>query len=138
MKAELNGQTTDAGACPYCGQLVALEREAESEEEATRLAAETCSCVGARRGQETVQRIETAHERIHQLFGEEATEYGFKPISAVEPIDLLKDIAVLVARGVISSAAMSISGQCRAKIGLTSKGEIRVERSEARSLQLST
>ena len=138
MKAECNGQTLNAGACPYCGQLVALEVEAETEEEATRLAAETCSCVGARRERETVQRIETAHDRINQLFGENATEYGFKPLSATEPIELMKDIAVLVARGVITSSVMGISGQCRAKISLTSKGEIKVERSEARSLQLST
>lgn len=119
----MSGKIT-SGACPYCGQFINLESPVDTELEAAQAAAEGCSCVGARRERETVQRIETA--------------YGFKPISAVEPIELLKDIAVLVARGVISSATMNVSGQCRAKISLTSKGEIKVERSEARSLQLST
>lgn len=133
----MSGKIT-SGACPYCGQFINLESPVDTELEAAQAAAEGCSCVGARRERETVQRIETAHDRINSLFGEKATEYGFKPISAVEPIELLKDIAVLVARGVISSATMNVSGQCRAKISLTSKGEIKVERSEARSLQLST
>jgi len=59
-------------------------------------------------------------------------------VGEVVQASIMKDIAVLVARGVITSSVMGISGQCRAKISLTSKGEIKVERSEARSLQLST
>ena len=127
-----------SSACPYCGQYVALKSPVDTEEEATRLAADSRSCPEARRERDTVQRIESAHDRINQLFGENSEEYGFKPISAAEPISLLQNIAILVARGFISSASLSITGQCRAKIGLTSEGEIKVERSEARSLQLST
>lgn len=46
------------------------------------------------------------------------------------------DIAVLIARGYITSAVVNVRGQCRAKISLTSKEKIKVERSETRSYQL--
>ena len=48
----------------------------------------------------------------------------------------MDEIAVLVARGYISSATINVRGQCRAKISLTSKEKIKVERSETRSYQL--
>lgn len=38
--------------------------------------------------------------------------------------------------GYITSAVVNVRGQCRAKISLTSKEKIKVERSETRSYQL--
>lgn len=130
--------TYTTGVCPYCGQLANIGSEVETQEEATELAIEVCTCAGARHERETVDKIEAAFDRIDDLFGEDATRYGFQPLTKPEPIEVLKQIAVLVARGSLSSAGLSVTGQCRAKIGLTSKGEIKVERSEARSCQLST
>lgn len=71
-----------------------------------------------------------------KVFGSEAEELGFRPINAPEPIQLMNDIAVLIARGYITSAVVNVRGQCRAKISLTSKEKIKVERSETRSYQL--
>lgn len=124
------------GTCRYCGQLVSLERERGSQEAADIAASEECSCYDSRTERATRRQIENAQDRIQKIFGGEAEELGFRPVNAPEPIQLLNDIAVLIARGYITSAVVNIRGQCRAKISLTSKEKIKVERSETRSYQL--
>lgn len=124
------------GTCRYCGQLVNLERERGSQEAADIAASEECSCFDARAERAIRRQIENAQDRIQKIFGSEAEELGFQPIAAPEPLQLMNDIAVLVARGYISSAVVNVRGQCKAKISLTSKEKIKVERSETRSYQL--
>lgn len=124
------------GTCRYCGQVVSLEREHETEDAANIAAAEECSCYDARAERAVIKQIAAAHDRIRKIFGEEAEELGFQPIAAPEPLALLNDIAALVARGFITSAVINVRGRCKAKISLTSKEKIKVERSETRSYQL--
>lgn len=124
------------GTCQYCGQLVSLQRERDSQAAADHAASEECACYGARREREIQRKIENAQYKIHQLFGSEAEKLGFRPINAPEPIQLMSDIVVLAARGHISSAVLNVRGLCKAKISLTSKEKIKVERSETRSYQL--
>lgn len=126
----------NVGTCRYCGQLVSLERERDTREAADIAASEECSCYEARAERTVRRQIENAQDRIHKIFGGEAEELGFRPIDAPEPLELMDEIAVLVARGYISSAVINIRGLCRAKISLTTKEKIKVERSETRSYQL--
>ena len=132
----MSGERFSLGTCRFCGQLVNLERERDTQEAADIAASEECSCFDARAERSTRRQIENAQDRIRKIFGDEAEELGFRPIDAPEPLRLMDEIAVLVARGYISSATINVRGQCRAKISLTSKEKIKVERSETRSYQL--
>lgn len=132
----MSGERYSLGTCRYCGQVVNLERERDSQEAADIAASEECSCYDAREERAIQRKIENAQDRIQKVFGSEAEELGFRPINAPEPIQLMNDIAVLIARGYITSAVVNVRGQCRAKISLTSKEKIKVERSETRSYQL--
>lgn len=42
----------------------------------------------------------------------------------------------MIARGPISSASLNVRGRCKAKFSVTSKGKIKVSRSETRSCDL--
>ena len=132
----MSGEGYTIGTCRYCGQVVSLERERDTQEAADIAASEECSCYDARAERSVRRQIENAQDRIQKIFGSEAEELGFRPINAPEPVQLLNDIAVLIARGYITSAVVNVRGQCRAKISLTSKEKIKVERSETRSYQL--
>ena len=132
----MSGEGYTLGTCRYCGQVVSLERERPTQEAADIAASEECSCYDAREERAICRKIENAQDRIQKVFGSEAEELGFRPINAPEPIQLMNDIAVLIARGYITSAVVNVRGQCRAKISLTSKEKIKVERSETRSYQL--
>lgn len=124
------------GTCRYCGQCISLDRERETQETADFAASETCDCYDARAERTIRKKIENAKDRIRKIFGSESEELGFQPIDSPETLALMDDIAVLVARGYISSAVVNVRGRCKAKISLTTKEKIKVERSEARSYQL--
>lgn len=116
----MSGEGYTLGTCRYCGQVVSLERERPTQEAADIAASEECSCYDAREERAIRRKIENAQDRIQKVFGSEAEELGFRPINAPEPIQLMNDIAVLIARGYITSAVVNVRGQCRAKISLTS------------------
>lgn len=127
-----------SGACPFCGQYIEFEYPAVDEYEARDMAAERCNCAGARHERDLQKKIALACERIEALFGENASENGFEPIPSKEPISALCDLSSLVARGVISTATINISGKCTARVTLGNKGNIVIARREARACQLST
>ena len=95
----MSGERYSLGTCRYCGQVVNLERERDSQEAADIAASEECSCYDAREERAIQRKIENAQDRIQKVFGSEAEELGFRPINAPEPIQLMNDIAVLIARG---------------------------------------
>lgn len=68
------------GACPYCGQAVAVDRrEGETPADA---AARVCDCIGARQAREDARRRENARALIEELFGERCREaYGLEPVT---------------------------------------------------------
>lgn len=123
------------GTCRYCGQSVALEFAEETQEAADFAASEQCSCPEAKQEHVIRQRIDAAKDRIRKIFGADAGECGFQPVTA-ETLQMLDDLAELTARGFITSAAVNIYGLCKAKITMTTKAKIKVERSETRSYQL--
>ena len=113
------------GTCRYCGQVVNLDYEEETQAEADIAASEKCECYDAR------------HERnLRKIFRDDAAKLGFSPIAAEEPLQLLNAIAEQTARGFITSATINVRGLCKAKITITTKEKIKVERSETKTYQL--
>lgn len=123
------------GACQYCGQLQEVGPH-PSQAAADETATEVCSCPKAKTARRIAEQIEDARDRVNRLFGDGAEDLGFKPIAGDGAIDLLKKVVELIARGPISSASLNIRGQCKAKFSITSKGKIKVSRSETRSCDL--
>ena len=123
------------GACKYCRQLQEVGPH-PSQAAADETATEVCSCPSARTARRTAEQIEDARDRVNRLFGERAEDLGFKPIAGDGAIELLERVVELIARGPISSASLNIRGQCKAKFSITSKGKIKVSRSETRSCDL--
>lgn len=123
------------GVCRYCGQLITVDPH-PTQSDADDTASEVCSCPRAREERRVTEQIESANDRVNQLFGEQAEELGFKPIVESGPVELLNTAVELIARRRISSMAVQIRGQCKAKVSFTAKGKIKVERSETRSSAL--
>ena len=123
------------GICLYCGQLIEVGPHM-LQKDANKTATDVCSCPEAKTERTVIEQIEDARDRVERLFGDSSEELGFKPIADNAPVSMLNDIVALIARRLISSATVQIRGQCKAKIGLTSKGKIKVSRSETRSYDL--
>ena len=122
------------GACRYCGQLQEVGPH-PSQTAADETASEVCNCPQARNERRVHEQIEDACERIHRLFGDDAGSLGFRPIHD-DAVGLLEHVVEMIARGPISSASINVRGQCKAKFSVTSKGKIKVSRSETRSCDL--
>lgn len=106
-----------------------------SQNTADETASEVCNCPDARRERRILEQTEEARDRVHRLFGDGAEALGFKAVSD-DAVDLLGLVVEMIARGPISSASLNIRGQCKAKCSITSKGKIKVSRSETRSCDL--
>ena len=122
------------GTCQYCGQLQEVGPH-PSQAAADETASEVCNCQEARTARRVREQIEDAQERVQRLFGDGAENLGFKPVH-VDAVSLLESVVELIARGPISSATINVRGQCKAKFSVTSKGKIKVSRSETRSCDL--
>lgn len=135
-RAEILGvaMAVTRGACRYCGQLQEVGPH-PSQAAADETASEVCNCPRARDERRVRERAEDARERVARLFGDDAEELGFKPV-ADDAVRLLEQVVEMIARGPISSASLNIRGQCKAKFSVTSKGKIKVSRSETRSCDL--
>lgn len=123
------------GACKYCGQLQEVGPH-PSQAAADETATEVCSCTRARTARRIAEQIEDARDRVNRLFGDGAEDLGFKPIAGDGALALLENVVELIAKGPISSATINVRGQCKAKFSITSKGKIKVSRSETRSCDL--
>lgn len=122
------------GTCRYCGQIQEVGPH-PSQAAADETASEVCNCPDARRERRVFEQTADACERVQRLFGDEAVNLGFKPIND-DAIHLLEHVVEMIARGPISSASINVRGQCKAKFSVTSKGKIKVSRSETRSCDL--
>lgn len=122
------------GACKYCGQIQEVGPH-PSQAAADETASEVCNCPTARQERRVHEQVEDACERVQRLFGDDAESLGFKPIPD-EAVGLLEAVVEMIARGPISSASLNVRGRCKAKFSITSKGKIKVSRSETRSCDL--
>ncbi|PWM75463.1 MAG: hypothetical protein DBX59_01715 [Bacillota bacterium] len=122
------------GVCRYCGQFAEVGPH-PSQAAADETASEVCSCAAARMARREREQIEDAQERVRRLFGEGAEDLGFKAVHD-DAVGLLERVVELIAKGPISSASINVRGRCKAKFSITSKGKIKVSRSETRSCDL--
>lgn len=77
------------GTCRYCGQVVNLDYEEETQAEADIAASEKCECYDARHERNLRKQITAAQNRIRKIFGDDAAKLGFAPIAAEEPLQLI-------------------------------------------------
>ena len=123
------------GVCRWCGQ-VRIVSYCVTKEEADARAAEECDCAGAVRERRRLERVEKARENIDRVFGDGATEYGQRPVGG-DVLDFLRHSAELMAGYVcagdaISGVSVTVPDVCVAKLSVTSKGNVKVSRSETR------
>lgn len=100
--------------CKYCGQILMDGAE--------------CSCPEATREREAEIRATAAKTAIDDIFGES----GDGNTVSQSCLDVLKETAGLIARFEISAAAFFLPNGMRAKLSLSSKGGVKIERSETR------
>lgn len=124
------------GACKYCGQTSELGQVYDTQEAADEAASELCECAQASIARRRAAQVEDAKDRVRQLFGERAEELGFIPLADAPAVELLEQIAALIATGPISSATINVRGRCKAKFTVSTKGKIKVSRSEVKSCDL--
>lgn len=121
------------GACPYCGQAVAVDRR--EDETPADAAARVCDCIGARQAREDARRRENARALIEELFGERCREvYGLEPVTP-EAQALLVAAADRIIEGSVSSAAVAVTGICKATLRMDGSGSIRAKRQQGRVIE---
>ena len=115
------------GGCRFCGQIITVEAPGGwEEEEIDELATECCGCEEAKNYAFKKKRKERALEAISKQFG----PYKEMGIVKEETIDLLERIVDQVVEDKIKSGTIDIRDGLKAKIGITAKGAIKVERSK--------
>lgn len=125
MKKEFpEGLVSGRGGCKFCGQIVAIEVPADWEDqERDELATEMCECISATIYTRKKQQKERAAKAIEKQFGADTgTEEEVK--------NLLLDIADKVIDLKINSGTIDIGNGVKAKIGITGKGNVKVERTK--------
>lgn len=120
------------GSCYYCGKTAILNYPKEAtDEQKNDMATKQCDCVQAKIEREKELEIERAKERIEQLFGSGAEEMGFEPIPEAEIHHLMNTVVQLIANRVIRGTTIEINSETKAKLTVSSKGKINIERSQA-------
>ena len=118
------------GTCPFCFQVINVGSGFYSQEAADAAAGRICKCPDAVREHKLIGVVDDARDRIKQLFGDEAPCYGFKPVSAPEPLALLDNAVDLIARRQITGITMQIRGplQSENKLHVKRKNQHRAQR----------
>lgn len=128
------------GTCAYCGQTLTVGPFG-TQEEADEQASLACGCPDAReaasemesedeRAGKREQTLEDARADITDLFGEPAAERGDISVSA-EVCDGLYQMAVWVYDQELRSVTIGITQSCRAKISVTDKGKLTIQRDDS-------
>lgn len=126
------------GTCRFCGQMRAMDQcpENSSKEDLQEMATRLCDCSEAVHYRVVQSQIESAQGKVTELFTENAEFYGFQPLDDEHILELINQIIILVANGWIKSGQVQLLGRNKAKISMTNKGEIKVERMKSSSATL--
>lgn len=115
------------GECRFCGQIRGLEVPEEWDEDmCNEVATELCDCVEAEIYTRGIKRKEKAAEAIENQFGVAAGRDQVE--DSVKK--LLLRIADMAIEEIINSATIDIGGGVKAKIAVTAKGPVKVERTK--------
>ena len=115
------------GACMFCGQIMAIKMPLDAtDEEKDKEASYRCNCEGGQAYAKSVDRITMARKRVVNLFGPCAED---TPLSNTA-VDIMLDCVEAIERGAMGSVAFSFDNGCKAKINKTTKGTIKVSRTD--------
>ena len=103
--------------CEYCGQVIIGKDE--------------CDCWKARRAKRIAEQIDRAELAIREMFGEESAKQGYAPVED-EHIELMNDIASLIAHEKLAQVTLTLPSGIKAKLTRGAKSAIKVERSETK------
>lgn len=115
------------GGCKFCGQIADIETpESWTDEIVDEAVTEGCGCIKAMIYTRKKGQKERAVDAIEKNFGPEAEQDQVKD----EVKKLLIDIAYMVVEGDINSGTIDIGNGIKAKISMTAKGYVKVERTK--------
>lgn len=116
---------TKVGGCRFCGQTRTLEAPPEwSDAFVDEAVTELCDCYEATRYVAKKKQKEKAERAIEKQFGQQAGKDEVEK----EVVDMLMNILERVVEEQINSASVDIGKGVKAKISVTAKGFIKVER----------
>lgn len=112
------------GGCRFCGQITSIEVPDDwNGEMKDELATEICNCYEAKEYTFKKHRKEKAIKAIKEQFGEKSKH------SVEDEVRLFLEMAAdIVVEGFVNSATIDLGNGVKAKIGATSKGNIKVEK----------
>lgn len=113
---------TMTGTCQFCGQTKILRTE--DQEQADRMATESCDCPGGK----IAKREKLVSERLDELIGELAPENNWDPVDP-EAYEKILDLAYMIVEGKMESVVIRID-HTNLKVR-NSGGKIIVERSKS-------
>lgn len=121
------GLVIQTGGCIFCGQMAQIETMLPwGEEKLNEAATELCNCFAAKEYTRKKGQKERAWKAIDKQYGNQAGE-----VEIDESVrNLLKDVAEMIVEEKINSATVDVGNGLKAKISITSKEYIKVERSK--------
>lgn len=117
------------GACRFCGQVCTSEKEFLSQIEADDYATEWCGCDEAQEYRDRLEAIRTAKANVYLLFGIGCEKFSFSPIPD-DSLRLLETLVDAIASKGIGAVTLKLACGDIAKISVTAKGAIKVNRSK--------
>lgn len=126
-KEKLETAAIQQGACRFCGQIISFETLGQSTpEQLDEWAVEKCDCSTAKNYTRRKKSIEGARKKIKQLFssgdGEEAAA-------------LILNMAVdAISTEMLAEVSVNLGNGCKGKVSQSSKGNIRVERTDTKKI----
>lgn len=120
-------------ACKFCGQMIQIEEECESQQQAEELATMYCGCDKAKEYQKETQRKDKAIKNVSALFGEDAA-----PEKRIGEgiVNILNEAVEEIYSGGLAKVTVNLRGGVKGSISQNSKGEINVERTETKKQKL--
>lgn len=119
-----DGLEVQTGSCRFCGQMAQIETLLPwPQEKLDEAATEMCKCGAAQNYASRKKRMEKAKRTIERQFGK------YLPETAV---GLLKTAVELIGEDQIDSLTLDAGNGLKGKISMTSKGNIKVEKTETR------
>lgn len=117
------------GACRFCGQIGTSDRGFSSQMEADEYATQWCGCDEAQAYREKLEAMESAKASIRMLFGSGCEKYSFTPIPD-DALFMLEGLVDSIGAGYITSVGLKLQCGDSAKVSVTAKGAIKVNRSK--------
>lgn len=119
------GVVTKTGGCIYCGQIGTVEVEDNTPDEVVdKEVTINCSCTSAKVARDRKKKQAKAQENVEELFANHSEDVR----------EFLKAAVVLIGENMVDKISVDTGRKVKAQITKTSKGNIKVERTETRKM----